>query len=102
MRAAAEKYGYPLTLWSYDEGLRNKLNSVLYVATPTHSQVRRCQLSGHPLRMKSVCLCDGDVSVEKSFTFDRDSYVVGVKTAVYVKGGRSRRFRCGRRGLARI
>ncbi len=22
--AAAEKYGYPLTLWSYDEGLRNK------------------------------------------------------------------------------
>src|ERR1035441_2861293 len=32
---AAEKYGYPLTLWTYDEGLRNKLNSVLYVATST-------------------------------------------------------------------
>src|SRR5260370_307013 len=31
--AAAEKYGYPLTLWSYDETLRNKLNSVLYAAT---------------------------------------------------------------------
>ena len=29
--AAAEKYGYPLTLWSYDEGLRNQLNSALYV-----------------------------------------------------------------------
>jgi YidC/Oxa1 family membrane protein insertase len=29
---------------------------------------------------------DGDVSVQKSFTFDRSSYVVGVKTAVYVKG----------------
>src|SRR5580692_4126543 len=27
---ASEKYGYPLTLWTYDEGLRNKLNSVLY------------------------------------------------------------------------
>ncbi len=33
--AAAEKYGYPLTLWSYDEALRDKLNSALYVATST-------------------------------------------------------------------
>src|SRR2546430_13001777 len=32
--AAAAKYGYPLSLWTYDENLRNKLNSVLYVATP--------------------------------------------------------------------
>src|SRR5271166_4685612 len=31
--AAAEKYGYPLMLWTYDESLRNKLNSALYVAT---------------------------------------------------------------------
>ena len=30
---AAEKYGYPLTLWTYDEGLRDKLNSALYVTT---------------------------------------------------------------------
>src|SRR3984885_10582512 len=29
--AAAAKYGYPLSLWTYDEALRNKLNSVLYV-----------------------------------------------------------------------
>src|ERR1700724_2230663 len=29
--AAAEKYGYPLSLWTYDESLRTKLNSVLYV-----------------------------------------------------------------------
>src|SRR5208283_5451975 len=28
---AAEKYGYPLTLWTYDETLRSKLNSALYV-----------------------------------------------------------------------
>ena len=27
--AAAEKYGYPLTLWTYDETLRNKLNAAL-------------------------------------------------------------------------
>lgn len=31
--AASEKYGYPLTLWTYDEGLRNQVNSALYVAT---------------------------------------------------------------------
>ena len=30
---AAAKYGYPLSLWAYDETLRNKLNSVLYVST---------------------------------------------------------------------
>ena len=28
---AAAKYGYPLSLWTYDEPLRNKLNSALYV-----------------------------------------------------------------------
>ena len=31
--AAAEKYGYPLSLWTYDEGLRGKLSSALYVAS---------------------------------------------------------------------
>ena len=31
--AAAEKYGYPLSLWTYDETQRNKLNSALYVAS---------------------------------------------------------------------
>ena len=28
--AAAAKYGYPLSLWAWDEGLRNKINTVLY------------------------------------------------------------------------
>src|ERR1700733_3289100 len=32
---AANKYGYPLTLWSYEAALRDKLNSVLYLATST-------------------------------------------------------------------
>ncbi|PYX93779.1 MAG: hypothetical protein DMG71_14155 [Acidobacteria bacterium] len=31
--AAAEKYGYPLSLWTYDESLRNKLNSALFVVS---------------------------------------------------------------------
>ena len=74
---AAEKYGYPLTLWSYDEGLRNKLSSALYVATSSGTTA--------PAEIK-FAYDDGDVSVQKTFKFDRDSYVVGVQTAVYEKG----------------
>ncbi len=74
---AADQYGYPLTLWSYDEALRNKLNSVLYVATSSGATA--------PAEVK-FAYADGDLSVQKTFTFDRKSYVVGVKTAVYVKG----------------
>src|SRR5207253_3737285 len=32
-RSASEKYGYPLSLWTYDETQRNKVNSALYVAS---------------------------------------------------------------------
>ena len=75
--AASELWGYPLTLWSYDETLRTKLNSVLYVATSTGETA--------PAEIK-FAYDDGDLSVQKSFTFDRNSYVVGVQTAVYQKG----------------
>ena len=74
---AAEKYGYPLTLWSYDDALRNQLNSALYVATSTGTTA--------PAEIK-FAYADGDVSVQKTYTFDVDSYVVGVRTAVEVKG----------------
>ena len=91
--AAAGLYGYPLTLWTYDAGLRNKLNSALYVmATPTLPQSARKDgapaTSPTPVAPPEIkfAYSDGDVSVEKSFTFDRNSYVVGVKTAVNVKG----------------
>src|SRR5229473_367943 len=95
--AAAEKYGYPLTLWTYDETLRNKLNSVLYVATassqfsvlssqePDGTEGGRAGTPVAPPAIKFV-YDDGDVSVQKSYTFDRDSYVVGVRTAVEVTG----------------
>jgi YidC/Oxa1 family membrane protein insertase len=75
--AAAEKYGYPLTLWTYDEALRNKVNSALYVATGSGATA--------PAEIK-FAYNDGDVSVQKSYKFDRDSYVVGVRTSVAVKG----------------
>jgi len=75
--AAAEKYGYPLMLWSYDETLRNKLNSVLYVANSSAAMA--------PAEI-AFAYDDGDVSVQKSYKFDRDGYVVGVRTSVTVKG----------------
>jgi YidC/Oxa1 family membrane protein insertase len=78
---AAEKYGYPLTLWTYDEGLRNKVNSALYV-TPTVPDVAPAMA---PVEIR-FAYSDGDVSVEKAFTFDRSTYVVGIKTAVYQRG----------------
>jgi YidC/Oxa1 family membrane protein insertase len=74
---AAEKYGYPLSLWSYDEGLRNKLNSALYVATSTPATA--------PTEIK-FAYADGDVAVQKTYKFDPNSYVVGVRTAVEVQG----------------
>ncbi|MGA3088650.1 MAG: membrane protein insertase YidC [Terriglobales bacterium] len=74
---ASRLYGYPLSLWSYDETLRKRLDSALYVATSSASTA--------PAEVK-FAYDDGELSVQKSFTFDRSSYVVGVKTAVYQKG----------------
>jgi YidC/Oxa1 family membrane protein insertase len=84
--AAAEKYGYPLMLWTYDETLRNQLNSALY-ATPTLPQSARQDgaASAAPAEI-TFAYNDGDVSVQKTFKFDRDSYVVGARTSVTVKG----------------
>ncbi len=79
--AAAEKYGYPLTLWTYDESLRDKINSALY-ATPAPAASKA---AAPPTEIKFV-YDDGDVSVQKTFTFDRTSYVIGTQAAVYQKG----------------
>ena len=77
--AAAEKFGYPLTLWTYDETLGNQLNSALYVATSTGATA--------PAEIKfAYADAGGSLSVEKTFKFDRDSYVVAVRTAVEVNG----------------
>jgi len=85
-RAASEKHGYPLTLWTYDAGLRDKVNSALYVMTRSQVSGLRSQEPPEAPQDIKFAYSDGDVSVEKTFTFDHDSYVVGVKAAVYVKG----------------
>jgi YidC/Oxa1 family membrane protein insertase len=75
--AAAEKFGYPLSLWTYDENQRNKLNSVLYVSSGAHSCQAPCEVSFE--------YADSDLSVRKIFHFD-DSYVVRVEATVLEKG----------------
>jgi len=84
---AAEKYGYPLSLWTYDETQRNKLNSALYIVTSgaagtvTHLGSVRAQA---PATI-TFEYADGEVAVRKSFAFDH-TYVVHVETSVVSKG----------------
>lgn len=74
---AAAKYGYPLSLWTYDETQRGKLNSALYQASS----------SGVVSAPATITFeyADGDVAVRKSFGFDH-TYVVRVETSVVSKG----------------
>jgi len=72
--AAAAKYGYPLSLWTYDDGLRTKVNSALYIPnSQTETLTAPADLSFE--------YSDADVTVRKTFHFDK-SYVVGVDTSV--------------------
>jgi YidC/Oxa1 family membrane protein insertase len=84
---AAEKYGYPLSLWTYDETQRNKLNSALYVLS-SDSGMDRVHLGlvrvNAPAKI-TFEYADGDVAVRKSFAFDH-TYVVRVETSVSSKG----------------
>ncbi len=84
-QTAAAKYGYPLSLWTYDvnyPGLRDKLNSALYVVSSTGAAA--------PAEI-TFEYSDGDVSVRKKFKFDH-SYVVGVETSVQQKGAQVEAF----------
>ncbi len=75
--AAADKYGYPLSLWTYDETLRNKINSALYVASKSGILSAPAQITFE--------YSDADLSVRKTFKFD-ESYAVGIETSVLAKG----------------
>jgi YidC/Oxa1 family membrane protein insertase len=74
---AAAKFGYPLSLWTYDEGLRERLSSALYVASRAGSQTSPTDVTFE--------YSDHDLSVHKTFRFDH-SYVVSVETSVVYKG----------------
>jgi len=74
---AAARYGYPLSLWAYDEALRKKLNDALYIASATGVQ--------HAPSSLTFEYSEGGTVVRKSFSFDH-SYVVKAETSVYVNG----------------
>jgi YidC/Oxa1 family membrane protein insertase len=76
-KAAAEKYGYPLGLWTYEEGLRNQLNTALYVASSSGAVTAPAEVTFE--------YAGQDLAVRKVFRFDH-TYVVHVETSVTSKG----------------
>jgi YidC/Oxa1 family membrane protein insertase len=75
---AAEKYGYPLSLWTYDENLRSKLSSSLYVSSHEGTLTSPTAVSFE--------YADQDIVVRKTFSFDH-TYVVSVQSSVTYQGG---------------
>ena len=75
--AAAQKYGYPLSLWTYDETLRNRLSSALYIPSNEGNLSAPAQISFE--------YSDQDLVVRKTFRFDH-SYVLNIETSVTYKG----------------
>ncbi len=75
--AAAAKFGYPLSLWTYDAGLSDRLNSVLYVPSKQENLPAPAEISFE--------YADHDLVVRKTFHFD-DTYVLKVDTSVFYKG----------------
>ncbi len=76
--AAAARYGYPLSLWTYDETLRGKLSSALYIPSREGTLATPATVTFE--------YADQDLTVRKTFTFD-DSYTVGVETFVTSPAG---------------
>ena len=75
--AAAAQYGYPLSLWTYDEELRGKLSSALYVASREGKQTSPTTITFE--------YADQDLAVRKTFSFD-NTYIVKVESSVTYKG----------------
>jgi YidC/Oxa1 family membrane protein insertase len=74
---AAAQYGYPLSLWTYDEGLRGRLSSALYAASREGKQTSPTTITFE--------YADQDLAVRKTFSFD-STYIVNVETSVTYKG----------------
>lgn len=77
-RQAAAKFGYPLSLWTYDSATRHKLASARYVASTTASTLTA------PATL-TFTYASGGLVVKKTFTFD-DSYVVRAHVTVTDNG----------------
>ncbi len=79
---AAAQYGYPLSLYTYDQGLESKLNSALFVQDGAPTSATTVQ----PPATLTFEYSDNDVTVYKKFTFNPNSYQVGVESSVTQKG----------------
>jgi YidC/Oxa1 family membrane protein insertase len=71
---AAAKFGYPLSLWTYDDALRSKLSSALYVSSASGTL-------NAPAKIEFE-YSDSGLTVRKSLEFDH-SYVIHVQTSVF-------------------
>ena len=74
---AAAKFGYPLSLFTYDEGLRNRLQQAMFVPSATGNIAAPGTLS--------FDYSAGGVSVHKTFKFD-SSYLVHAEVSVTQNG----------------
>ena len=75
--AAAEKFGYPLSIYTYDAGLRQRLAQALYVPSATGMLTAPNQLTFE--------YSAGGLVVRKTFHFD-NSYVVTANVSVTQNG----------------
>jgi YidC/Oxa1 family membrane protein insertase len=76
-KAASEKYGYPLSLWSYDENLRNQLNTALYVTSSSGTLTAPAEITFEYAGQGLI--------VRKVFRFDH-TYLVQVESSVTANG----------------
>ncbi|MGH9503019.1 MAG: membrane protein insertase YidC [Terriglobales bacterium] len=83
---AAAQFGYPLSLWTYDEAQRNKINSALYVLSTDHPAPggKAGDTLAAPAKI-TFEYADQDVAVRKTFSFDH-TYIVHLEISVVSKG----------------
>lgn len=81
---AAAKFGFPLSLFTYDSGLTSQLNNALYQVTVAGAQPTATGLVLAPTAITFHYAANGIDSV-KTFKFD-SSYVISVETQVRQNG----------------
>jgi YidC/Oxa1 family membrane protein insertase len=86
-QAASAKYSYPLSLWTYDPALSEKLNSALYVPSASSGTTPLDLGDRHVAVPAEVTFeyADSGLTVRKTFRFDQ-TYTVGVETSVFSNG----------------
>jgi YidC/Oxa1 family membrane protein insertase len=76
-QGAAQRFGYPLSLYTYDDALTSQLSSALYVASASGTLQAPATLT--------FKYAQGNLSVTKTFTFG-DTYVIHADTQVLRDG----------------